>query len=324
MKPSIITLPTLKFNSLSGFITSVKAKLPRKNTEGFIKPPAKDRRIFYDAVRAVFQNDLCKAQALAAAVNYRLAKLNDTGAKRIYAVLVENTSGFRALGTYIFDLNFARNLITEVPHPLADAVTLEEGAAIFQATNARALFIAGTHRCANAETSPCSGTTTVCNEGVSGKFKISDAGHYTENFFQEAHRASLGLRDKIPTAISLHGNDVDSLPDIVLSNGTTNEAASNSRVNRLRQQLKNLGASAGSCNFPGDGNLSLCGTTNVQGRLSNGSTLSPCKINAASASGLFLHIEQHLDIRENPSRLINALKTVIPARKNKACLSPAK
>jgi len=322
MNTSKPALPPLPFKSLTGFVVNVKARLPRKNTEGFIKPPPKDRRIFYDAVRAVLQNDLCKAETLAAKVNYRLAKLNDTVVNHNYVVLVENTGGFRALGTYIFHLAFARNLVVEVPHPLADEVTLDEGAAIFQATSARALFIAGTHRCANRDSSPCSGTTTVCNNGTSGKFKISDAGHYTENFFQEAHGASLRLKDK-PIAISLHGNDVDSLPEVVLSNGTTNEAASNSRVNRLRQKLINLGTSAGSCNFPADGNLSLCGTTNVQGRLSNGSTLSPCKINAASASGLFLHIEQHLDIRENPAELINALKTVIPARKKKTYLSKA-
>ena len=314
MKTKIILLPTLKFKSLSSFIANVKARLPRKNSEGFIKPPAKDRRAFYDAVLAVLKNDLYTAQLRAAAVNYRLWQLKDAGANRAYAVLVENADDFRALGTYVFDLNFSRNLLVEVPHPLADAVTLEEGGAVFQATNARALFIAGTHRCANRDASPCSGTTTVCNDGVSGKFKISDAGHYTDNFFQEAHRAALSLRTKPPLAVSLHGNDVDSLPDFVLSDGTINAAASNSRVNRLRNKLKTLGASAGSCNFPNDGNLSLCGTTNVQGRLSNGST-SPCKISPTTASGLFIHIEQHINVREDPTLLIDALKTIIPARK---------
>jgi hypothetical protein len=53
------------------------------------------------------------------------------------------------------------------------------------------------------------------------------------------------------------------------------------------------------------------GTTNAQGRLSNGSP-EACRMNAASASGLFLHIEQHRNIRDDPSLLIQALQDVLP------------
>jgi hypothetical protein len=312
MKTNKNTLPTLPFKSLSSFVANIKAKLPRKNTEGFIKPSPKDRRIFHNTVLAVLQKDLNKAQTLAASVNYNLSQLNDIGVKRIYVVLVEKTTSFRGLGTYIFDLDFQRNLVLEVPHPLFDINTPEESTAIFQATNARAMFISGTHRCANAESSPCSGTTTACG-AVSEPFKVSDAGHYTENFFQEAHRATLGLTVK-PATISFHGNENSSLPDIILSNGTVNKARSNSLVNRLRCELKNLGVNAGSCNFSADGNLFLCGTTNVQGRLSNGSP-NPCNVSPQTASGLFIHIEQHLKIRNDPTQLINALKIVIPVKK---------
>jgi hypothetical protein len=35
-------------------------------------------------------------------------------------------------------------------------------------------------------------------------------------------------------------------------------------------------------------------------------------MNAASASGLFLHIEQHRNIRDDPSLLIQALQDVLP------------
>ena len=56
------------------------------------------------------------------------------------------------------DLNYARNVIVEVPHPIFDINTPEEGSDIFQGLAARALFIAGTHRCANPDTqSGCSG-----------------------------------------------------------------------------------------------------------------------------------------------------------------------
>jgi hypothetical protein len=115
MKTKIILLPILKFNLLGSFIANVKAKLPRKNTEGFIKPPTRDCRAFHDAVLAVLKNDLNAAQAIAASVNYCLSQLIDANVNRAYAVLVENANGFRALGTYVFDLDFSRNLVTVIP-----------------------------------------------------------------------------------------------------------------------------------------------------------------------------------------------------------------
>ncbi len=292
MKTNKIILPILPFNSLSSFVAKVKARLPRRNTEGFIEPSAKHRLFFHDTVLAVLQKDLNKAATLAASVNYELAQLNDTGVYRNYVVLIEKTSGFRGLGTYIFDLAFERNFVLEVPHPLFDTSTPEESRAIFQETNARAMFIAGTHRCANAAPSPCSGTTTACSAAGSEPFKVSDAGHYTKNFFQEAHRATLGLKVK-PVAISFHGNEIASLPDIVLSNGTDKKAHHNSLVNRLRRKLNNLGVSTGSCNLPTDGNLSLCGTTNVQGRLSNGSK-NPCNTDTNDRLGFVYSMSNNI------------------------------
>jgi hypothetical protein len=307
-----IALQTLPFNTLSSFVAKIKANLPRANTEGFIEPSAKERQIFHNAVLAVLQNDLKTARTLAASVNYDLSQLKDTGANQIYVVLVERTTNFRGLGTYIFNLSFQRNLILEAPHPLFDTNTPEESTAIFQMMKGRAMFLSGTHRCANQQSSPCSGTTGACITNGSESFKVSDAGHFTKNFFQEAHRATLGLTVK-PITISAHGNGDSSLPDIVLSNGTDKPESANSLVNSLRREVKNRGLSAGSCNFSKDGNLSLCGTTNVQGRLSNGSG-NTCNLTAKTASGLFLHIEQHLNIRNDPTELINALKVVIPAK----------
>jgi hypothetical protein len=305
-------LKTLRFNSLSGFIDGVKAKLPRADSEGFIEPSARNRQTFYNAVRALLQGNLKTARVLADSVNYDLSLLKDTAVNKTYAVLVERTNGFRGLGTYVFSLQFRRNLVLEAPHPLFDINTPEESATIFQKLNARAVFIAGTHRCANEQASPCSGTTSAC--GTDGApFKVSDAGHFTGNFFYEAHRAILGLT-VVPLTISAHGNGDASLPDVVLSNGTNRTESANSLVNRLRRELKNRGVSAGSCNFSGDGDLSLCGTTNVQGRLSNGSN-NACRTNPRTASGFFLHIEQHRNIREDPARLIAALRAVFPLRR---------
>jgi hypothetical protein len=314
-KAKKLKLPALAFKSLDSFVADLKEKLPRRDTEAFIEPAAKDRQIFYNAVRAVLQSNLNSARILAASVNYDLSLLKDRNANQTYVVLAERTNGFRGLGTYVFNQAFERDLILEVPHPLFDIGTPEQAAAIFQKTNARAVFLAGTHRCANERSSPCSGTTTACGAGRSEPFKISDAGHFTGSFFQEAHRATLGLKLK-PAAISLHGNANSALPDVVLSNGTQEKASAGSLVNRLRRELENRGVGVGSCNFSGDGDLSLCGTTNVQGRLSNGST-NACRANPKTASGLFIHLEQHLNIRSDPTRLIRALKAVIPKKRER-------
>jgi hypothetical protein len=84
-------------------------------------------------------------------------------------------------------------------------------------------------------------------------------------------------------------------------------------VHRLRNALAARAVTVGSCNWPDDALTAqnLCGTTNVQGRLSNGSPES-CSTSATTASGLFLHIEQHLNIRNDPTLLIEALQEVLP------------
>jgi len=226
-------------------------------------------------------------------------------------ILKEKGEGFRGLGTYIVDPHYERNLVLEIPHAIYDRETLAEGTRMFQETAARGLFITGTHRCANSASSPCSGSTTVCNP-ASGPYRISDVAHYTENYFQEAHRAILSSSCP-PVAISVHGySPSGSAPEITLSDGTRFPAATDALVNRLRGALMAQGLSVGSCNFAEDMPLSYCATTNVQGRLTNNSE-SPCTSAAVDSAGLFIHMEQLLHVRQSPAGVIAALKEVFPA-----------
>jgi hypothetical protein len=211
------------------------------------------------------------------------------------------------------DLNYARNVIVEVPHPIFDKNTPEEGSDIFQGLAARALFIAGTHRCANLRTeSGCSGRTKACGGG-SIPVRISDAPHFTGNFMYAGHGAALQL-DPQPISLNLHGNESEPVA-VTLSDGTLFAGRRTDLVQQLRRALlARIGAEkVKSCNWPSDGltAANLCGTTNVQGRLSNGSP-EACRRNAAGASGLFLHIEQHQNIRDDPVLLIQALQDVLP------------
>jgi hypothetical protein len=305
--PKVNTLP---FSSLAAYGLSVKANLPRANTEGFVKPLVSDRTTFGNAVAQLLSGNIASAEILANSVGYDLSQLNDTTDNKSYLVLSERILTFRGLGTYIVDPNYLRNIILEVPHPLFDTNTMEQGITMMKALSVRGLFISGTHRCANAEASTCSGTTTACTGSSEIAYKVSDVAHFAGNFFQEAHAASLTLAIK-PLAISLHGNAASGLPDVTLGNGTEFKDTWNSPVNSLRRQMKNRSASVGSCNFVLDPKYSLCGSTNVQGRLSNG-VLNACGTAAQSSSGLFLHIEQKINIRLNPQVLIDSLNALFP------------
>src|SRR5262249_56442219 len=101
--------------------------------------------------------------------------------------------------------------------------------------------------------------------------------------------------------------------DVTLADGTRVAGADTDPVQPRRSAVWARSVNVGSCNWPPDGLTAqnLCGTTNAQGRLSNGSP-EACRMNAASTSGLFLHIEQHRNIRDDPSLLIQALQDVLP------------
>ena len=303
----------LPHTSLKAYIVDLKASIQQHagvGSNAFIAPPADQLDGFRLTMQQLLLGDVAIAINGLNALNYDLKSLNDDSGKS-YLVAQERSTGFRGLGTYVVDLNHARNVIVEVPHPIFDKNTPEEGSDIFQGLAARALFVAGTHRCANPDTeSGCSGTTKACG-GDSIPVRISDAPHFTGNFMYVGHSAALQL-DPQPISLNLHGNSSEPV-DVTLSDGTRVAGADTDLVQRLRSALLGRSVNVGSCNWPPDGLTAqnLCGTTNAQGRLSNGSP-EACRMNAASASGLFLHIEQHRNIRDDPSLLIEALQDVLP------------
>jgi hypothetical protein len=305
----------LPYTSLKAYIVDLKASIQQKagfGSNAFIAPPADQLDGFRLTMQQLLLGDVASAINGLDALNYDLNSLNDDSGKS-YLVAQERSTGFRGLGTYLVDLNYARNVIVEVPHPIFDKNTPEEGSDIFQGLAARALFIAGTHRCANLRAeSGCSGRTKACGGG-SIRVRISDAPHFTGNFMYAAHSAALQL-DPQPISLNLHGNESEPV-DVTLSDGTRVAGARTDLVQQLRSALSaRIGAEkVKSCNWPPDRLTAdnLCGTTNAQGRLSNGSPKA-CRRSAASASGLFLHIEQHQNLRDDPSLLIQALQDVLP------------
>lgn len=294
--------------SLTTIVTNIVKSIPKENSNDFIEPSLGQRGVFSSVLADIFRNDLSKISTSLKSINYDLSIIKDKDTQIVYYVLSEKSNSFKGLGTYIISTNYTRNVIIEVPHPISDSRTDEEGVKILKAIGARGLFIAGTHRCANRTFSTSFGKTKACN-GFEEQFRTSDAGHFPNNFFQEAHKVTLTL-STIPLVISLHGNN-DDIPEILLSDGTEVKSSSTSIVNKLKSQLR---TNVGSCNLSSEPNYNLCGTTNIQGTVSNNAA-NPYAGKAKTSTGLFLHIEQHLNVRSNPTRLINALKIVIPERR---------
>lgn len=300
---------SLKATPILNWVHALKATLPEAGSNAYVQPSPADAEAFRTAITQVLGGKIKEGMTRLNALNYDLSYLPD-GTGQTYLVVVEKSAGFRGLGTYIINPRYQRNVALEVPHPLFDTSTPEEGAQLFTGLGARILSIAGTHRCASAAASSCTGKTKACSPGESQAFRVSDMGHSLPSFFQGAHQAS---SEAGMIAISLHGNSSEA-PDVEVSDGTNTPQAAGTLVIRFRNALAAKGVRVASCNWADDSpeSLSLCGTTNVQGRFSNGSP-DACAREATKGSGSFLHIEQHLSIRKEPAALIAAAASVLPA-----------
>lgn len=218
-------------------------------------------------------------------------------------------------GTFIFNRNYKRNLVIEVPHPVFDANTLEIGLEMFLQLGARGLLIAGTHRNASHEESSCSVPKTRKNP-----YRKSDVAHFDDAWFHLAHQA-LSDADDDTFFLSVHGfSKKDDVPyDYVIGNGTMFSDDKRGYSSRLAKNLdKAFGADVAiSCN---DSDMELyCGASNLQGRYTNGSK-SVCHEDALRSSERFLHIEQSREVRDSKGhkgeaayfKLIEVLADLLP------------
>jgi hypothetical protein len=303
--------------------------LPAKNSAGFDVPTAAQRGDFRDASEALRDADLGLAMQLAQSVNYQVVEIVDQGANNasFLALLPANwtpTDTTAADGRGLFFMratqDMAKHMALSSPHPRYDSYTGLVAANAFRQLTARSLAVAGTHRCANAMQSGCSGTTTSCGTPAA-PFRESDMAHTDRSFFQVFHEVMDADGGGAIQHVQVHGfasgaND----PEFSISGGTTtNVGDSNFPSNRLATKLAELTAMAGSpkpgnsCNAPGDINK-LCGTTNTQGRYTNG--VNAAKVCQTSSGGVgagrFVHAELSKAIRDmngsiGPQVFIDAL-----------------
>lgn len=204
----------------------------------------------------------------------------------------------------------ARPLVVGVAHPLHEPLTPAQGRLAFSRWRARALVVAGAHRCSGTLPSPCSGKTAVCGAEREA-FRESDAGHSTSTLFQVTHEALLAFDPQL-TVISLHGMADEG---ISLSEGTRRTVSSSSLLARAARALAGAMPTERITACQAGAGVPIarrrCGLTNVQGRLVNGSP-APCRLPAPLSTGRFLHIEQSFLVRRDPGRLVDALTAALP------------
>ena len=290
-------------------IAAIQDDMPPAGSNGFVVPTPTERRDWKRLIGVLLEGEIQAARSIIEQQfpSYALIRFTDTGTDQTVWLLQERPPVERGWGAVAVNPAAARNLVVEVPHPVFDLDTHTQGADLFRETGARVLLLAGTARCANEAPSPCDGQSGVC--GAFGPYRVSDMAHVTDAPFQAAHEV---LTDRYPeaTVLNLHGNGNSSCETVFLSDGVANETSA--AVEDLRQALQDRGVGAG---HPGTSTCPLEGTTNVQGRHTNGSTV-PCTEPATSSAGTFIHVEQRRGFRGSPERyraLIEALKEVVPA-----------
>ena len=195
-----------------------------------------------------------------------------------------------------------RDLIIEAPHGIADRATDIQSAIALTRLGARALILAGAHRCASRSESSCSGRTRICGDGRN-PYRTSDTAHNPDTRFHTAH---LILTDVWPKAVvvQLHGFGVKNTDAWVVLFDTSHDRRSGDTelTGQVRDGIRawfRKTERAVTCQDPEDDRISyrkLCARTNVQGRDLNG-VEDTCHDSAETATGRFLHVEQAWEIR---------------------------
>ena len=176
------------------------------------------------------------------------------------------------------DGNKPIDVLLEVPHPMFDH-TLVEGLELFDQAKVKVLLLSGTHRCASAPASKCTGNAdkpaikTNCN--ARDYYTNADVAHSTNNPFHFLHvNLFETLFSKDIIIVSIHSTKQESF---VLSDGTSQQTEESSYVARFATGLQKKfdGVHVETCNLIKGREVpnlkaeerDVCGATNVQGKL---------------------------------------------------------
>jgi hypothetical protein len=287
-----------------------------------------DFEVVAPATRAAWEGVLALAMAgqweeafaAADAIGCEVVELLDTATQATFYVIRERVvpgeSAFAGRGVFVFSdgPEVRGRFVLEVPHPVHDGETLEQGALVVSQARPRVAMFAGAHRSNSTEETTCDGTFDGGDP-----YRVSDVAHHPDNFFHAAH---VWLDASVPDmlALQLHGfccpgegSYADLADDCVVSNGFEAGTSADDFVQVLRTRIDAQAHVAGGIDLTtaavfGDDADVLGGTNNLQGRVSNG--VAPgmeCNDAAVGVTGRFAHLEQDPDVRDDPQHIVTAL-----------------
>lgn len=272
---------------LNNYLSSL-SNIPQNE---FVQPTNNQLNDWNTLIVNVLNSNFLVADDIANQLNYSVIYFDDTVTNTSHIILQEKTPKVNYWGLTIFNFNSCRNkLVLQAPHPIKDYNTGKQAAFTYLKTNAFALMLSGTNRCNHSALSVCDGSTSVCS-GLSSSYTISDVAHNTQSVFQQTTST---LYNEITGSlfIQLHGfTKTSSDPYLIASNGN-HKFPTIDYILSLTNELNIIDSSI-SYKIPHiDTSWNrLIGSTNVQGRLINGS-INPCNSAPTQNTGRFIHLEQ--------------------------------
>ncbi|WP_347674454.1 hypothetical protein [Actinocorallia sp. B10E7] len=267
--------------SLQDYLEEIMRTLPGRGSERFVEGRGAEVARVGAGVSAARSGRLAWARTVLARVGYRVVRVTDTGTRRDYLVIREPAPCRRCWGTYVLPAGGrSRATVVEVPHPRSDEHTEAFGTEAFQALNASALLIAGTHRAAN-------------------RSAASDVAHNGGSAFTAVHRR---LTARGTLVLQYHGFGRAGrarYPQVVISDGVDRKgtgARPPAHLRRLERNLRARGISAGV--FDGTRWRDLGATRNVQGA------------HTRAQGGRFVHMEHAPEIRRSEAERTRAIRAV--------------
>ncbi len=300
------------------------ARFADQDPADFVPAGAPEKAAFTAVLALAMSEAWPDAFAAAAAIGYEVVEFLDTATGETFHILrerfVPGEPGFTGGGVFAFftGSGVRDGLVIEIPHPVFDSDTLEQGALALPDVRPRVLAIAGTHRNNHLDVSLCDGQFDGGED-----FRISDVAHHPDNLFHAAH---IWLESHLPDmrTVQFHGFCCPGAgtyaglgDDSVVTNGfdAVPVVSDFGRIWADRIEAQNFLADGVDLTtvaiFGEDTNL-LGATTNLQGRITNGVASGvECNTPALAASGRFYHLEQDPDVREEPQHILDALKEAL-------------
>ena len=314
--PVVAGEPRNVTGSLHEFLSAIDYGTKQDNR--WIEPDTATQQLFRYVFFTFLSQEYHLANDAAASIGYEVIRFEDSDSipPGIHYVLKEkatiNDPGFAGGGTYLLYPE-GRNVAIEAPHPKTDLYTERQAIELYLTASPRYLALAGTRRDSSTETSLCT-----------GNHSRSDAAHHTNHLFQMAHE-EINRIDPETLVIQLHGFGSTSLAKLQGQCRTTSDNLVNlseginyrpkrksGTFTELLKQKINEDGLIKACLY-GKDTSSLGGTTNTNGRYTNGSA-DACHVGADSASHRFIHVEQSYSVRSGNRASINqSIKSAMDA-----------